>query len=318
MEYRSNSVEYRSNTVAKTSKLTWFKFFPGDWIVGTSGMSAAAKGAYIDMLCLQWSGVELPADLKALRRKLPNLTPSAYEELREHFTVGADGLLRNERLSREQEAAGAKSVNNSRSAATRWKPDTSAVAVCERNANAMRMHQVSVCERNAIREAEAEAETETEPELVMSCGTDSNPKTVRNINSTEPKKLRAKDPITWSPADGWTGITDADHAAWATAFPATKIDMELAKMGQWLASNPTKARKSLWRRFLTNWLSRCQEGGGSRQNGSTAFRRDESHIPDDCADNQRNLWFMPDGRTPRRVPIYRTKTGEDKFTEATT
>ncbi|MBN2209831.1 MAG: hypothetical protein JW709_00400 [Sedimentisphaerales bacterium] len=58
-------------------------------------------------------------------------------------------------------------------------------------------------------------------------------------------------------------ITDADRAAWARAYPAVNLDAELCRAGEWLLANPRKRKKNI-RRFLGNWLSRCQERGGSR------------------------------------------------------
>lgn len=88
------------------------------------------------------------------------------------------------------------------------------------------------------------------------------------------KKQAAKsDHISWSVETSWVGINDIDRAGWNVAFPAVNIEQELQKMTEWLTSNPTQARKRLWRRFLTNWLSRSQERGGTRQNVSTAFPR---------------------------------------------
>jgi hypothetical protein len=68
--------------------------------------------------------------------------------------------------------------------------------------------------------------------------------------------------IAWSPTGGWSGISDQDRAGWAEAYPACDIDRQLAAAHQWLRSNPTKAKKKQWRRFITNWLSRSQERGG--------------------------------------------------------
>jgi hypothetical protein len=70
--------------------------------------------------------------------------------------------------------------------------------------------------------------------------------------------------ISWSALAGWSGITDADRAAWRSAYPCCDIERQLAAMGEWLRSNPEKARKRSWRRFLTNWLSRSQERGGDQ------------------------------------------------------
>ena len=74
--------------------------------------------------------------------------------------------------------------------------------------------------------------------------------------------------LVWDSVEGWQGITDADRTAWATAYPAASLTAELAKAGEWLRANPTKAKRSNWRKFLVGWLTRCQDGGGTdRGNG---------------------------------------------------
>lgn len=62
----------------------------------------------------------------------------------------------------------------------------------------------------------------------------------------------------------WEGITDEDKAGWLTAYPACNINVELAKMKEWIMSNPAKGKKSNYRRFITNWLSRTQDKGGTK------------------------------------------------------
>ena len=74
--------------------------------------------------------------------------------------------------------------------------------------------------------------------------------------------------LVWDSVEGWQGITDGDRTAWATAYPAASLTAELAKASEWLRANPTKAKRSNWRKFLTGWLTRCQDGGGTdRGNG---------------------------------------------------
>lgn len=58
-------------------------------------------------------------------------------------------------------------------------------------------------------------------------------------------------------------ITKEDKELWNKAYPACDIDMELLKMSDWLLSNPDK-RKTQYRRFITNWLSRTQDKGGTK------------------------------------------------------
>ena len=163
-----------------------------------------------------------------------------------------------------------------------------------------------------------QAEAEAEAEAVINTSDNTNTSAPEKNTSAQRKKVTRKvDSISWTSDGGWIGICDVDRAAWSIAYPATNLTRELEKANQWLISNPTKAVRRLWRRFVTSWLSRVQDAGGSRQNGSTAFRRDESHIPSDCADNQRHLWWMPDGRTPRKIPIYTTVDGRERYLDGT-
>jgi hypothetical protein len=74
-------------------------------------------------------------------------------------------------------------------------------------------------------------------------------------------RSRSVDPLRWTPELGWDGISDADRAAWSVAYPAVDQERQLAAADQWLRANPAKAKKSLWRKFLSNWLSRQQERG---------------------------------------------------------
>ena len=85
-----------------------------------------------------------------------------------------------------------------------------------------------------------------------------------NTNTAPSGSRSAPDSISWDSVEGWSGITDADRDAWATAYPAATLTTELAKAGEWLKANPTKAKRTNWRKFLTGWLTRCQDGGGTR------------------------------------------------------
>lgn len=86
----------------------------------------------------------------------------------------------------------------------------------------------------------------------------------------KPPRSKPKDEIRWDHEVGWWGITDADRKAWSIAYPACDIDRQLARADQWLRSNPAKARKELWRKFLTGWMSRSQEAGGDIRSAKPA------------------------------------------------
>jgi hypothetical protein len=61
----------------------------------------------------------------------------------------------------------------------------------------------------------------------------------------------------------WEGVTVEDKKAWAEAYPACDIDIELKKAGEWIIANPAKGKKSNYRRFLVAWFSRSQDHGGT-------------------------------------------------------
>ena len=58
-------------------------------------------------------------------------------------------------------------------------------------------------------------------------------------------------------------IDSEQKSLWQKAYPATNIEIELAKAVAWLKANPTKT-KSNYNKFLTSWLSRSQDSGGTK------------------------------------------------------
>ena len=87
------------------------------------------------------------------------------------------------------------------------------------------------------------------------------------VPTSKPQAARspAKSGVSWTSADGWQGITDADRQEWATAFPGAVLAQELAKAAAWLKANPKRAGRRNWRRFLVGWLQRCQDKGGTNR-----------------------------------------------------
>ena len=94
-----------------------------------------------------------------------------------------------------------------------------------------------------------------------------------------PSRSRAKPRISWTADAGWAGITDADRKGWATAYPAAVLEQELAKASEWLKANPKRAGNRNYRRFIVNWLAKCQERGGSV--------REAGRRPDDVVRHER-------------------------------
>ena len=70
----------------------------------------------------------------------------------------------------------------------------------------------------------------------------------------------------------WENITKEDLGGWKEAFPACDILRELSQMKEWLLSNPDK-KKVRYRRFITNWLGRSQDKGGTKNHTPEDERR---------------------------------------------
>jgi len=95
---------------------------------------------------------------------------------------------------------------------------------------------------------ETETETETEAE---------------SIAPTRQAGRSRKYPVEFDyDAEKIQGLTAGQKDRWQQAYPAVDVDQEVRKAQEWLAANPKKRKKDV-RRFLNNWMSRCQERGGS-------------------------------------------------------
>ncbi len=82
--------------------------------------------------------------------------------------------------------------------------------------------------------------------------------------------------VSWTKSSGWRGFDEADRARWAEAYPACNVDRQLLAMDDWLRSNPLRAHKSNWSRFITNWFKREQDRGGDAQFNRTRSTNDNS------------------------------------------
>lgn len=72
----------------------------------------------------------------------------------------------------------------------------------------------------------------------------------------------------------WKNITEKDMKLWAEAYPACDIKHELLAMADWLESNPEK-KKSNYRAFISRWLKKQQDQGGSNKGKKSYQTRQE-------------------------------------------
>jgi uncharacterized protein YdaU (DUF1376 family) len=244
---------------ADTRVDVYLPLYVRDFLTSTIGWTAEERGHYLTLLMLQWDRGSLPSGPCDLERLSPGVS-KCWEILDSKFPVCNDGSRRNAKLEehrcrcvqiREKRSKAAKSA-----ASGRWSGDASRMpngcdTHSKRIANAC--HPTSTSTSNRSSSADAE---EIQPAAPVVATSDS-PK--------RPKRSQPKHAIAWSFDFGWEGITPADRETWATAYPACTLDIELVRATEWLKANPTKARKSNWRRFLVSWLTRSQDRGGTNR-----------------------------------------------------
>jgi len=62
-------------------------------------------------------------------------------------------------------------------------------------------------------------------------------------------------------------IRKEDKDTWKDAYPKCDIEAELKKMGAWLLADPTR-KKTNYKKFINNWLSRQQDQGGTKKDAN--------------------------------------------------
>ena len=245
---------------ADTRVDVYLPLYVRDFLTSTIGWTAEERGHYLTLLMIQWDRGSLPAEANDLERLSPGVC-ECWAVLAGKFPVCDDGTRRNAKLEdhrtrcveiREKRSQAARSA-----ASGRWSGDASRIA------NALQTHS------NRTANACHPTSTSTSTSNISSPdGEDSQPAAPVVATSDPPKRRKRsqqKHAISWDCESGWNGITEQDRSAWATAFPACTLDIELLRATEWLKANESKARKSNWRRFLVSWLTRSQDRGGTNR-----------------------------------------------------
>lgn len=248
-----------------------FPFYVNNWLASSrvNSMSPEQEGAYIRLMCYQWNSEEqaIPADDSdlAILSRMGSDWAAKGERVKRCFEPLPDkpGFLRNERLylcwlevSRFHELQRQKGIASGsarrRSAAAKPKLNRGSTAV----------------EPELNLESESESDTDIEYKKEYSLCPESEQKPP--LRTPLPPHKR----ITWNPLTrNFDGITPDDLQRWTSAFPAVDIDAELKRAALWVDSNKARGRKKNYFKFLTNWLSRAQEGGG-RLRYQSRYRED--------------------------------------------
>jgi uncharacterized protein YdaU (DUF1376 family) len=246
---------------ADTRVDVYLPLYVRDFLTSTIGWTAEERGHYLTLLMIQWDRGCLPADMADLER-LSAGVGKCWNVLSEKFPACEDGTRRNAKLEehrcrcveiREKRSQAAKSA-----ASGRWCGDASRIA------NAQQTHSkrtANGCHPTSTSTSTSNAGISPDGEIIQPAAP--------VVATSDPPKRRTRsqhhEPIRWTLDAGWEGITEADRKTWAEAYPACLVDIELLRAAEWLRGNPTKAKKSNWRRFFVAWLTRSQDKGGTNR-----------------------------------------------------
>jgi len=251
---------------ADTRVDVYLPLYVRDFLTSTIGWTAEERGHYLTLLMIQWDRGSLPAEANDLERLSPGVC-HCWSILAGKFPVCEDGTRRNAKLEEHRvrcvEIREKRSQAGRSAASGRWAGDASRIA------NASQTHSKRIangCHPTSTSTSTSDTESSAIAEDVQPAA----PVVAASVPPRRRKRSQPKDAISWAVDSGWQGITDEHRQAWATAYPACTLDIELLRATEWLIANPTKARKSNWRRFLVSWLTRSQDRGGTiRSAGKT-------------------------------------------------
>jgi len=246
---------------ADTRVDVYLPLYVRDFLTSTIGWTAEERGHYLTLLMIQWDRGSLPAEANDLDRLSPGIC-QCWSVLAGKFPVCEDGARRNAKLEehrcrcveiREKRSQAAKSA-----ASGRWSGDASRIA------NAQQTHSKRIangCHPTSTSTSTSNADISPDGEIIQPAAP--------AVATSDPPKRRKRsqhhNAVRWNESDGWQGISESDRTSWAEAYPACVVEIELVRATEWLKANPTRAKKSNWRRFLVSWLTRSQDRGGTNR-----------------------------------------------------
>lgn len=102
-----------------------FQFYADDFLAGTMTMTNEERGAYISLLCLQWSkGFVTELDIQRMCHGMPTHCQGICQS---KFQIGEDGHYRNKRLEKERTKQKERSEKQRDIANLRWNKDANAL-----------------------------------------------------------------------------------------------------------------------------------------------------------------------------------------------
>lgn len=122
-----------------------FQFYPQDFLVGTAEMSPAEVGAYIRLLCYQWSKGGLPNDQQKCAM-MAGCDGNAVASIWHKFGICDDGKMRNGRLEQVRAEQDAYRERQGKNASKGWEKRRLAKPPhCDGSATALPTHMPEAC-----------------------------------------------------------------------------------------------------------------------------------------------------------------------------
>jgi len=210
-----------------------FQFYPKDFLsdINVVSMNMEERGIYITLLSICWLEGWLPNGSTKLQRLCGN--PSGWNEAWlniEPCFYENDGKLYHKRLQIEREKQ------------LKWREKSKIGGIKSGESRGKT--------KGGSTKLKPKANTSSSSSSSSSFASSSSPKKEEILFDVEKKEF--------------INIKKEDIEIWKEAFPACDVNQELKKMIAWLLGDWPKRRKSAWKRFITGWLSRAQDHGGTK------------------------------------------------------
>jgi uncharacterized protein YdaU (DUF1376 family) len=203
-----------------------FQFYADDFLAGTMTMTNEERGAYITLLCLQWSkGFVTELDIQRICLGMPTHCQGICQS---KFQLGDDGHYRNKRLEKERTKQKERSEKQRDIANLRWK----------NHANALPEDMPD----------DAKAYAESVPET---CFPSPSPSPIIKKMADKPPRVRFQKPT----------VEELTAEAIKIGLPLPEVD----KFFNYYESNGWKVGKNSmksWTATMKGWLARLGETSG--------------------------------------------------------
>jgi uncharacterized protein YdaU (DUF1376 family) len=235
--------------------MPFIKFYPSDFLAGTSGLSPSERGVYITLLCLIYEvDGEIIRDDARLSRRCGTPKASFVRTINALICDGKlterDGMLSNKRAEKMIADRQIRTQNATHAANQKW------IAHREKIQTNQSDNDASALQRQCV----DDASQNPEPDI----------KTEAKASVKKPRRSPLVDlPDAWVPND--TNIADAEKRG----FSQQEINDEADRFGNYHRSKQSQFRdwNAAWRTWLSNARKFGKGGGMARQAESRGYEQ---------------------------------------------